>query len=157
MIDSTLSSRRHSTLGSTSPTARRTATAVDAIAETVAVLLQCPLPDRVYLKTEAHLLCPSDVSLNNFLWDPVTERVWMIDCQHVNVLPQSFASFYFHHTTDPFVKAVAERINLPVSSQLALVESAASFCRAAIHPLVSMSMATSSYPGETSVSRDCTR
>ena len=49
----------------------------------------------------------------------------MTDYQHVNVLPQSFASFYFHYTTHPFVKAVAERINLPVSSQLALLASAA--------------------------------
>jgi hypothetical protein len=80
--------------------------------------------DRVDLKTEARILCPSNVTLNNFHWDPVTERVWMVDFQHVNVLPQSFTSFYFH-TADPFAKEVAERIDLPVSSQLSLLVQAA--------------------------------
>ena len=75
--------------------------------------------------TEALLLCPSDVPLNNFLWDPVTKQVWVIDCQHVNVFPQSFASFYFHCNTDLFVEVVAEKIDFPVSSQFALLESAA--------------------------------
>lgn len=153
---------------------RRTDVAIDAIANTVEVLLQCPLPDgngigpvgggyiqhsffcmeeapisfvdaaalgkyvnkalkrrprrpqdRVSLDTEARLLCPSDVSLKNFLWDSVNERVWMVDCQHVNVLPHSFASFYFHSAPDPFVEAVAKKISLPVSSQLNLLQSAA--------------------------------
>ncbi|KIO04225.1 hypothetical protein M404DRAFT_26426 [Pisolithus tinctorius Marx 270] len=153
---------------------RRTDVAIDAIANTVEVLLQCPLPDgngigpvgggyiqhsffcmeeapisfvdaaalgkyvnkalkrrprrpqdRVSLDTEARLLCPSDVSLKNFLWDSVNERVWMVDYQHVNVLPHSFASFYFHSAPDPFVEAVAKKISLPVSSQLNLLQSAA--------------------------------
>ncbi|KAI6144141.1 hypothetical protein BKA82DRAFT_4180694 [Pisolithus tinctorius] len=145
---------------------RRTDVAIDAIANTVEVLLQCPLPegngigpvgggyiqhsffcmeeapisfvdaaalgkyvnkalkrrprqpqDRVSLDTEARLLCPSD--------DSVNERVWMVDYQHVNVLPHSFASFYFHSAPDPFVEAVAKKISLPVSSQLNLLQSAA--------------------------------
>ncbi|KDQ19304.1 hypothetical protein BOTBODRAFT_51736 [Botryobasidium botryosum FD-172 SS1] len=153
---------------------RRADIAADAIANTIEVLLRCPLPEgngigpvgggyiqhsffsmaeapvpfvnatalesyvnkalerrpgrpqiRVSLETEARLLCPSDVSLKNFLWDPVNERVWMIDYQHVNVLPHSFASLYFHSATDAFVKSVAKKISLPVSSQLNLLQSAA--------------------------------
>ncbi|KAI6105706.1 hypothetical protein F5141DRAFT_1216459 [Pisolithus sp. B1] len=156
----------------TSPS--RSELAADAIANTVDVLLRCPLPEgngigpagggciqhsffnmgdapvsfvnttalesyvdkalerrpgwpqaHVSLETEARLLCPSDVSLKNFLWGPVNERVWMIDCQHVNALPHSFASLYFHSVTDPFVEAIAKKISLPVSSQLNLLESAA--------------------------------
>jgi hypothetical protein len=49
----------------------------------------------------------------------------MVDCEHVNVLPQSFVSFYFHYTAHPFAKAVAERIDLPVSSKLSLLGQAA--------------------------------
>ena len=82
--------------------------------------------DRVSLQTEARILCPSDVSLKNFLWDAVSERVWTVDYQHVNVLPQSFASLYFHTAIEPFLKAVAKKIDLPVSSQLGLLNSA--FC-----------------------------
>ncbi|KAF8904113.1 hypothetical protein CPB84DRAFT_1773458, partial [Gymnopilus junonius] len=48
-----------------------------------------------------------------------------VDCQHVNVLPHSFASFYFHGTTDPFLQAVAKKISLPVSSKLNLLIAAA--------------------------------
>ena len=77
--------------------------------------------------TEDRCSSPSDVSLDNFLWDPVTKRVWMVDFQHVNTvsfLPESFASFYIHNT-DSFVRAVGEKINFPVSSQLGLLQSAA--------------------------------
>ena len=82
--------------------------------------------DRVSLQTEARILCPSDVTLKNFLWDPLNEQVWTVDYQHVNVLPQSFASLYFHTAIEPFLKAVAKKIDLPVSSQLGLLNSA--FC-----------------------------
>ncbi|KAG5638515.1 hypothetical protein H0H81_012152 [Sphagnurus paluster] len=81
--------------------------------------------DRVDLKTEALFLSHSDVTLKNFLWDPVAERVWMVDYQHVNILPQSFASFYLHRSSDPFVKAVAAKIDFPVSSKLDLLMQAA--------------------------------
>lgn len=49
----------------------------------------------------------------------------MIDFQHVNILPESFFSFYLHLSSDPFVQAVAAKIGFPVSSQLGLLASAA--------------------------------
>jgi len=78
--------------------------------------------DRVSLEGEARYLSPSDVTLENF---PVNERVWMVDFQYVNVLPHSFASYYFHYTTDPFLEAIAKKISLPVSSKLNLIYQAA--------------------------------
>jgi len=81
--------------------------------------------DRVSFADEACIFCPSDISLDNFLWDPVTQHVWLTDCQHINILPQSFFSLYLHSSTDRFIKAVAARVGFPVSSQLGLLESAA--------------------------------
>jgi hypothetical protein len=80
--------------------------------------------DRVDLEAEERILCPSDISLDNFLYDPETERVWMVDFQHVNILSQSFFSMYLH-CSSPFVQAVAAKIGFPVSSQLDLLFSAA--------------------------------
>jgi len=77
----------------------------------------------VKLTTEARLYCPSDVAFKNFLWDG--KVVSFVDWQHVNLLPQSFASFYFHSTTDKVVKAVASRISLQRSAKLELIEAAA--------------------------------
>jgi len=79
----------------------------------------------VHLEAEERIFCPSDITLENFLYDPETQRVWMVDCQHVNVLPQSFFSFYLHRSGGPFVRAVAAKIDFPVSSQLDLLETAA--------------------------------
>ena len=78
---------------------------------------------RVQLTTEARLYSPSDVALKNFLWDG--KVVLFVDWQHVNLLPQSFASFYFHSTTDRLVKEVASRISLQRSTKLSLIEAAA--------------------------------
>jgi hypothetical protein len=80
--------------------------------------------DRVYLEAEERILCPSDISLDNFLYDPETERVWMVDCQYVNILPQSFFSMHLD-CSSPFVQAVAAKIGFPESSQLDLLFSAA--------------------------------
>jgi len=83
------------------------------------------LDDRVYLKAEDRILCPSDITLDNFLWDLETQRVWIVDFQHVNILPKSFFSFYLHGDSYPFVKAVAAKIDFPVFSQLGLLAAAA--------------------------------
>ncbi|KAF8214039.1 hypothetical protein K438DRAFT_1750129 [Mycena galopus ATCC 62051] len=152
----------------------RTTTAAAAIADVIAWLLACPLPegdmvgpvgggciqhsffgmreapvpfanaaalatyinkalsrrpgrpkDRVSFADEAHIFCHSDISLDNFLWDPVTRRVWLTDCQHINVLPRSFFSFYLDGSTKPLIQAVATTVDFPASSQLSLLNSAA--------------------------------
>ncbi|KAF9519852.1 hypothetical protein BS47DRAFT_1481746 [Hydnum rufescens UP504] len=77
----------------------------------------------VTLTTEARLYCPSDVAFRNFLWDG--KVVSFVDWQHVNLLPQSFASYYFHSTADKVVKAVASRISLQRSTKLKLIDAAA--------------------------------
>jgi hypothetical protein len=79
----------------------------------------------VNLEAEERIFCPSDITLENFLYDPETQRVWMVDCQYVNVLPQSFFSFYLHGSSAPLVQAVAAKIDFPVSSQLDLLGAAA--------------------------------
>jgi len=77
----------------------------------------------IELTTETRLYSPSDVAFKNFLWDG--EVVSFVDWQHVNLLPQSFASFYFHSTTDKVVQAVASQIDLPRSTKLNLIQAAA--------------------------------
>ncbi|KAI0040263.1 hypothetical protein FA95DRAFT_1566555 [Auriscalpium vulgare] len=76
----------------------------------------------IELATEPRLYSPSDVTLSNFLWNG--EAVSFVDWQHVNLLPHSFASFYFHSTTDDLVLAVASRISLPRSTKLRLMGAA---------------------------------
>ncbi|KAJ6450473.1 hypothetical protein C8R45DRAFT_1114030 [Mycena sanguinolenta] len=62
----------------------------------------------------------SDPTLDtyNLLCDPSTprRRIWLIDCQHINVLPSAFFSFYLHRSccTDPLVRAR----DVPVSAKL---------------------------------------
>src|SRR5258708_34866949 len=73
--------------------------------------------------TEARHYSPSNVAFKNFLCDG--KVVSFIDWQHVNLLPQSFASFYFHSTTDKVVKEVASRISPQRSTKLSLIEAAA--------------------------------
>jgi len=79
--------------------------------------------NRVYLKAKDRILCPSDVSLDNSLqvWDPETQWVLIINFQHAIILPKSFFSFYPHHSSDPFMWAVATKIGFSVSLQLGLL------------------------------------
>jgi len=77
----------------------------------------------VELTTEARVYCPSDVTFKNFLWDG--KVVSFVDWQHVNLLPQPFASFYFHSTPNKVAHAVASRISLQRSTKLELIEVAA--------------------------------
>lgn len=79
----------------------------------------------VTLANERLLISHSDINLDNFLYDPVTGQVWMVDYQHVNVLPESFVSFALHVATHAFAKAVAEKVDLPQSTQLEDLELAA--------------------------------
>lgn len=57
-----------------------------------------------------------------------------VDWQHVSLLPQSFASFYFHGTTDKLVQAIANVIDLPRSEQLNLMEAASGIVLQAGNP-----------------------
>ncbi|KAJ6511142.1 hypothetical protein C8R45DRAFT_401884 [Mycena sanguinolenta] len=51
----------------------------------------------------------SDISFDKFLWDPSTRRrrIWLLGCQHANVLTASFLNFYLHRSwcADPLVRA----------------------------------------------------
>ena len=80
--------------------------------------------DEVSFRDERCVFSHSDISLDNFLWDPVTKQVWLVDCQHINVLPESFFSLYLHCNTQLFIKDVTAQLNLRPSSKLALLESA---------------------------------
>ncbi|KAG8932420.1 hypothetical protein FRC01_014146, partial [Tulasnella sp. 417] len=69
----------------------------------------------ITLTDEDSFFCPSDVRLENFLWDG--EKVWVVDLQHFNVVPRSLASWYFHGNPNRVVKAVADLIELEPSAQ----------------------------------------
>ncbi|KAJ6598512.1 hypothetical protein B0H10DRAFT_734251 [Mycena sp. CBHHK59/15] len=56
--------------------------------------------------------CHSDISPDNFLIDPVTLEVWLVDAQHISILPEPFASFALYTTATPFIAEVAARMNL---------------------------------------------
>ncbi|KAJ6510940.1 hypothetical protein C8R45DRAFT_1207734 [Mycena sanguinolenta] len=135
--------------------AQRTATAVTAIAGAIAWLLTCPLPnvggagrigprcrlgecvnealrrrpghptDRVSFALEPLIFTHSDITLDNFLWDPSTRRIWLIDCGHISVLPTSFFSFYLHLEYDPLVSPIAAALDFPLSPHLRLLHAAA--------------------------------
>ncbi len=49
----------------------------------------------------------------------------MVDFQHVNILPESFFSYYLHLSSNALVKAVAAKLNFPTSSKLDLLQLAA--------------------------------
>ncbi|TFK95190.1 hypothetical protein BDV98DRAFT_440534 [Pterulicium gracile] len=81
------------------------------------------------LEQEPFFFNPSDVKLDNFLYDDGASKLYIVDWQHVNALPHSFASFYFHRSQDPFVKAIAERLTLAVSPNLPAMQTIASKIR----------------------------
>jgi hypothetical protein len=57
----------------------------------------------------------------------VTQQAWLIDCGHINVLPESFFNFYLRCDRGmPFIVAVATQLNrdLSPSSKLKLLQSA---------------------------------
>jgi len=72
----------------------------------------------VTLANERLLIGRSDICLNNFLYDPVAGWVWMVDYRYVNVVPESLVSFALHVASDTFMKAVAEKVDFPQSTQL---------------------------------------
>lgn len=53
----------------------------------------------------------------------------MVDFRHVNVLPQSFFSYYLDLSSDAFVQVVAAKLNFAPSSQLDLLQLAAHLMR----------------------------
>ncbi|KIM38414.1 hypothetical protein M413DRAFT_30238 [Hebeloma cylindrosporum] len=56
--------------------------------------------------------CHSDIRCQNFFIHPDTLEVWLIDAEHINILPSPFASYALHAIPDSFIHVVAERINL---------------------------------------------
>jgi hypothetical protein len=84
---------------------------------------------QINIQNEEHIFCHSDISLDNFRYDAKTDRVWMIDFQHVNILSRSFFSFHLHvsHWGGEFVNDVASKLNFPrsPSPQLNVLEVAA--------------------------------
>ena len=67
----------------------------------------------------------SDIKKDNFLVD-ANNRVWMIDFQHVGVLPLPFCSYAFYNTDNAFAAAVGSALNVEK------YEHAASMVRASI-------------------------
>ncbi|KAJ7334139.1 hypothetical protein DFH08DRAFT_880284 [Mycena albidolilacea] len=82
---------------------------------------------QINIQNEEHIFCHSDISLDNFFYDAESDRVWMIDFQHVNILPRSFFSFHLHasHWGGEFADDVASKLNFPRSPQLNVLEVAA--------------------------------
>ncbi|KAJ7211613.1 hypothetical protein GGX14DRAFT_623160 [Mycena pura] len=103
------------------PVAFRSPEALEKFLDKASALTRLPGNDirRVELRTEALIFSPSDITLDNFLYDPHSERVWMVDHQHVNVLPTSFFDYYIYASEDPFVQAVAAKIDFAPSAQRA--------------------------------------
>ena len=50
--------------------------------------------------------------MQNFLINPDTLEVWLIDVEHINILPSPFASYALHAISDDFINAVADRVEL---------------------------------------------
>ena len=48
----------------------------------------------------------------------------MVDYRYVNVVPESLVSFALHVASDTFMKAVAEKVDFPQSTQLEHLELA---------------------------------
>ncbi|KAF7328848.1 Protein kinase-like domain [Mycena venus] len=78
---------------------------------------------QIRFQDEEHIFCHSDISFDNFLYDPATGRVWMVDFQHVNVLPRSFFSHYLHYSpwAGVVAKAVEAKLGFPRSPHLDLL------------------------------------
>jgi hypothetical protein len=72
----------------------------------------------VSIANDPLVLGHSDVSLDNFLYNPHTGEVWIVDCGHINVVTLSLASYAFHTTADAFVQAAAQRLSLTISQPL---------------------------------------
>ncbi|KAJ7788108.1 hypothetical protein B0H14DRAFT_3577920 [Mycena olivaceomarginata] len=48
----------------------------------------------------------SDISMGNFLLDPATQRVWLIDFEHVGAFPLAVRAFVLYNTGSAFAAAV---------------------------------------------------
>lgn len=70
-----------------------------------------------------------DIKPYNFLIDPETLRVTLIDFGCVSALPHSFVSFTLHTTPDKFISGIAKSLGWPRSDNLlALVGAAGIYC-----------------------------
>ncbi|TDL20691.1 hypothetical protein BD410DRAFT_363626 [Rickenella mellea] len=56
--------------------------------------------------------CHSDIKRRNFMIRPDTLEVWLIDAQHISILPSPFASYALHGPRDKFIRSVAEKLGL---------------------------------------------
>jgi hypothetical protein len=51
-------------------------------------------------------ICQSDIREDNFLFDVTTDRIWIVDFQHVCVLPKSFQQYAFFNTGNSLASEV---------------------------------------------------
>ena len=54
----------------------------------------------------------SDIREDNFLIDVATDRVWIVDFQHIGVLPKAFQEFAFFNIGSSLGKNVGELLGL---------------------------------------------
>jgi aminoglycoside phosphotransferase (APT) family kinase protein len=65
-----------------------------------------------------------DIELRNFLIDPETKQVTIIDFGHINVLPRSFVSHTLHHPRTDFIKKIASFLSWERSKNLSAMGAA---------------------------------
>ncbi|GBE83387.1 hypothetical protein SCP_0504350 [Sparassis crispa] len=80
----------------------------------------------VDFESEERCFYHSDIREPNFLYNPETGELSLIDFQHVGILTTSFVSYALHGSNDTFVRDMAARITFPKLVQLPAMGCAAS-------------------------------
>ncbi|KAI0766834.1 hypothetical protein BD413DRAFT_141051 [Trametes elegans] len=69
-------------------------------------------PSRIDFNKEALCFYDADPAERNFLFDPESRELWLVDYQDVGVLPYPFAVFAIEDHRSPFVNEFAEELGL---------------------------------------------
>ncbi|KAG9008173.1 hypothetical protein FRB93_006741 [Tulasnella sp. JGI-2019a] len=72
----------------------------------------------VDFESEARCFYHSDIRATNFLINPETWELTIVDLEHVGILTTSFTSYALHGPEHPFVRDMVARIDFPESKQL---------------------------------------
>ncbi len=70
-------------------------------------------------------MAPGDIKLPNFLIDPWTLQVTIIDFGGISALPRSFVSFTLYSTQDAFIARITEFLGWRRSDNLSAMGAAA--------------------------------
>ncbi len=79
----------------------------------------------VEISNEPLVMAPGDIKLPNFLIDPWTLQVTIIDFGGISALPRSFVSFTLYSTRDAFIARITEFLGWAWSDNLLAMGGAA--------------------------------